>query len=57
MSLVTPNGRRKSLWGSEIAKNPPNVDYNEIVNSEASQDGIAKWTKNIVSTLLSANPE
>jgi len=40
--------RRKSLWGTEIAENPPAVDYNEIMSPETSHAGVGKWTKNIV---------
>lgn len=47
------DNRRKSLWGAEIAENPPTVDYNEIVNKETSHKAIGKWTKNIVSDFIS----
>jgi hypothetical protein len=39
---------RKSLWGNEIAENPPVVDYKEIMDPATSRIGVGKWTKNIV---------
>jgi hypothetical protein len=44
----------KTLWGREIAENPPSVDYNEIMNSEASHGAVGKWTKNLVLPLSSS---
>jgi hypothetical protein len=41
---------RKSLWGSEIADNPPVVDHKEIMDPATSRTGLGKWTKNIVPT-------
>jgi len=52
-SLTAADARRKSLWGSEIAENPPVVDYNEIMAPETSRVGVGTWTKNIVVHLLS----
>lgn len=47
-SVTSADDRRKSLWGSEVAENPPVVDYNEIMAPETSHVGVGKWTKNIV---------
>ena len=39
------------LWGSEIAENPPTVDYNEVMNPDTAHVGVGKWTKNIVARI------
>jgi hypothetical protein len=52
-SITAADARRKSLWGSEIADNPPVVDYNEIMAPETSRVGVGKWTKKIVVRPLS----
>jgi hypothetical protein len=36
---------RRILWGAEIGKNPPSVQYEEVMNSDA---GVGEWTKLIV---------
>ncbi|KAK4234076.1 Trimethyllysine dioxygenase [Achaetomium macrosporum] len=37
-------GSRQVLWGAEVAKNPPNVDYSSVI---AGEDGVATLTSYI----------
>jgi hypothetical protein len=37
------------LWGAEVAKNPPTVDYSSVT---ASEDGVATLTSYIVGDFL-----
>jgi hypothetical protein len=40
---------RYKFWGAEIAANPPEVAYDDVMNPD-SEEGIAKLTRLIVST-------
>lgn len=43
---VVLTGIRFKLWGSEISDKPPEISYEEVMESDK---GVARWTSKIVS--------
>lgn len=42
---LAKQAQRFKLWGSEIAENTPEVNYESVMESDA---GVAEWTRKIV---------
>lgn len=49
MSSGTHANTRFKLWGSEIHEQPPEIEHEEVMESEKA---VAKWTAKIVSKMI-----